>query len=54
MRVVIDVRSRAKVSVVGKGAEDGGGSGAGDGPGVYLPEYHASGFEETDRGVDGQ
>ncbi len=54
MRVVVDVGSRMKVRIVGKGAEDGGGSGTGDCPGVHLPEHHASGFKEADRGVYGQ
>ncbi len=52
--VIIDVRGRAQICVVGKGPKVGGDEGAGDGAGVHFTENYPWRFEEADGRVDGQ
>ena len=54
MSVVINVGGRAQVSRVGERLKGSGSSGAGNSAGVHLAKDHASGFDQTERGVDGE
>ena len=52
--MVVNIGSGALVGIVGEAHESGGGVSACDGACVHFPKHHACGFEEADRGVDGQ
>jgi hypothetical protein len=54
LRVVVHIGRCPKVGVIREVSEDGGGRCAGYCTRVHLTEHHASGFDETERGMDGK
>ena len=52
--MIVNISSGAEVRRVREGAKDSGGSSAGDGPCIHFSEDHAGGFDQTERGVDGE